>query len=138
MTILSAEYKLKQFAYSRSFPGHKLDTKQDIEEFEHQVEESDFDGDEMDEISEDDLRDALSELRDNYDEETVIPCDYSRNYESKSVAKKMKDGTWIGWTFWYGGGKHGEPEAIDWIEHAYYLDCNEEEKVVTVRTFTKK
>lgn len=38
----------------------------------------------------------------------------------------------------YGGGKHGEPEAIDWIEHAYNLDCIEEEKLVVVRTFSKK
>jgi len=125
MAILSAEYKLKQFAYSRAFPGHKLDTKEDIDEFERQVEE-------------DDLRDVLSELRGNYDEETGLPTEYSRHYESKSVAKQMKDGTWIGWTFWYGGGKHGEPEAIEWIDEAYYLDCKEEEKVVTVRAFTKK
>lgn len=36
------------------------------------------------------------------------------------------------------GGKHGEPEAIDWIEHAYDVECKEEEKLVVVHTFTKK
>ena len=50
----------------------------------------------------------------------------------------MPDGSWVGWTYWYGGGKYGEPEAIDWMDDAYDLACTEEEKVVTVRTFTKQ
>ena len=70
-------------------------------------------------------------------EDTDMPCDYSRHYESKSVACKLSDGTWVGWTYWYGGGKHGEPEAIDWMSDAYELNVTEEEKTVTVRTFTK-
>ena len=81
--------------------------------------------------------DAKSEVRSG-DVETGIPCDGSRHYESKSVAAKMPDGSWVGWTYWYGGGKHGEPEAIDWMESAYNIDCVEEERVVTVRTFTKR
>lgn len=82
------------------------------------------------------LQDAISEIR-NSGEETDIPAPYSRHYESKSVAAKMPDGRWVGWTYWYGGGKHGEPDAIDWMDSAYFLDCKEEEKLVTVRTFTK-
>lgn len=70
--------------------------------------------------------------------ETNIPSEYSRHYESNSVAAQCPDGTWVGWTYWYGGGKHGEPEAIDWMEYAYNLDCVEEQKLVTVHTFTKK
>lgn len=69
--------------------------------------------------------------------ETNIPTEYSRHYESKSVAAQCPDGTWVGWTYWYGGGKHGQPEAIDWIEYAYNLDCIEEEKLVVVRKFSK-
>lgn len=80
--------------------------------------------------------DYVSEMRDGQ-EETGLPCEYSRHYESKSVASLI-DGRWIGWTYWYGGGKHGEPEAIDWMDEAYFLDVTEEEKVVTVRTFTKQ
>lgn len=68
---------------------------------------------------------------------TDIECNWSRHYESRSVAAKMFDGSWVGWTYWYGGGKHGEPEAIDWMESAYDLECKEEEKLVVVRTFTK-
>lgn len=71
-------------------------------------------------------------------EETDVPCDWSRHYEAKSVARQLSDGGWVGWTFWYGGGKHGEPEAIDWMQDAYELDVTEEEKVVTVRTWTKR
>ena len=78
-----------------------------------------------------------SEFRDS-GEETGIQCDWSRHYESKSVARQLSNGQWVGWTYWYGGGKHGEPEAIEWMKDAYFLDVQEEEKVVTVRTFTKK
>lgn len=68
--------------------------------------------------------------------DTGLPCEYSRHYESKAVAMQMPDSSWVGWTYWYGGGKYGEPEGIDWMEHAYDVDCAEEEKVVTVRTFS--
>lgn len=70
--------------------------------------------------------------------ETGLPAEYSRHYESKSVAMKMSDGTWLGWTYWFGGGKFGEPEAIEWMNTAYPLNYKEEEKVVIVRTFEKK
>ena len=83
-----------------------------------------------------DLCDAEEEIR-RGEVETGIPCDWSRHYESKSVAAKMPDGSWVGWTYWYGGGKHGEPYAVDWMELAYDLDCKEEEKLVIVQTFTK-
>jgi len=85
----------------------------------------------------DDLCDVKDELREG-DFKTDLPCDYSRHYENKAVAAKAPDGTYVGWTYWYGGGKHGEPEAIDWMEYAYNVDCLEEEKLVLVRTFTVK
>lgn len=83
------------------------------------------------------LQDATSEIRCGQ-VETDLPSECSRHYESKSVAALMPDGSWVGWTYWYGGGKHGEPEAIDWMEDAYDLDCKEEEKLLVVRTFTRK
>ena len=88
--------------------------------------------------NQDSIYDATNEIRQSWDEETDIPCEWSRHYESKSVAAKMPDGSWVGWTYWYGGGKYGQPEAIDWMESAYNIDCVEEERVVTVRTFTKR
>lgn len=84
----------------------------------------------------DEYWDAKSEVRGG-EVETDIEADWSRHYESKSVAAKLPDGSWIGWTYWYGGGKHGEPEAVEWISEAYDLNCTEEERVVTVRTFEK-
>lgn len=72
------------------------------------------------------------------EEETDIPCGLSRNYELKSVASKMFDGSWVGWTYVYGGGKYGNPEEIEWMSDAYDLDITEEEKIVMVKTFKKK
>jgi hypothetical protein len=89
------------------------------------------------ELEEDDEHwDAMSELREGT-VETEIPCTYSRHYESKSVAAQAVDGTWVGWTYWYGGGKHSEPDSIDWMDESYDLDVKEEQKTVTHRTFTK-
>lgn len=102
---------------------------------------SDLTGDQVDEryeelVEQDAHWDARSEVREGQCE-TGIECEWSRHYESKSVAAQAPNGQWVGWTYWYGGGKHGEPEAIDWMEDAYFLDCVEEQKVVTVRTFAK-
>jgi hypothetical protein len=80
--------------------------------------------------------DFVNEFREG-EVETEVTSPSSRHYESKSVAAKI-DGVWVGWTYWYGGGKHGQPEAVEWMEDAYFLDCKEEEKVVMVITFTKK
>lgn len=91
----------------------------------------------LDEESDGALADSANEIREG-EVETGLPCQDSRHYESKSVAAKMPDGSWVGWTYWYGGGKHGEPEAIDWMDEAYDLDVTEEEKVVTVRTFARQ
>ena len=84
------------------------------------------------------VKDARNEVRSS-GIETGLPCKGSRNYESELVAAKMPDGSWVGWDYcyWHGGGKHGEPEDIDWMDDAYDLDCAEEEKVVIVRTFKK-
>lgn len=81
------------------------------------------------------LQDDIEEFRSG-EVETDIPCEWSRNYESKSVAAKTPDG-WVGWTYWFGGGKHAEPSDIDWMNVAYDLDVHEEEKLVIVRTFKK-
>lgn len=80
--------------------------------------------------------DAMNEVRSG-EAETGVKCEWSRHYESKAVAAKYIDGSWVGWTYWFGGGKHGEPEAVDWMDEAYDLDVTEEEKLVVVRTFSK-
>ena len=84
-----------------------------------------------------------SEIQEYQDEfrsgsvETNIDPEYSRHYESRSVAVEI-DNEWIGWTYWYGGGKWGQPETIDWISDSYFLTCREEQVMTTVRTFSLK
>lgn len=84
----------------------------------------------------DDYYDAENEFRSG-DVDTDIEAEYSRNYESRSVGAKMPDGSWVGWTYWYGGGKHGSPWEIDWMGKAYDLNMVEETKTIVVKTFTK-
>ncbi|OWO80648.1 hypothetical protein B5C26_17880 [Photorhabdus luminescens] len=80
------------------------------------------------------IQDIINEVRYGI-QETDIDCLSSRHYETKSVATQAPNGQWAGWTFYYGGGKHSEPESIEWIENAYLLDCIEEEQLVTIRKF---
>ena len=38
---------------------------------------------------------------------------------------------YIAWRFWYGGGKHGEPEAVeDWLETAFFVVVTEEQQII--------
>jgi hypothetical protein len=62
-----------------------------------------------------DLHDEIHDQRQELEGCTIgtnIRCDFSRDYESRSVAFQCL-GHWVGWTEWSGGGKHGEPESID-------------------------
>lgn len=83
-----------------------------------------------------DYWDAKEEIRTS-GVETDIPCEASRNYESQSVAYQTPDGSWVGYTYWSGGGKFGQPESVKWMNQAYNLSCQEEEKLVIVRTFSR-
>lgn len=70
--------------------------------------------------------------------ETNLEAPYSRHFEANQVAMQVESGRWVSWTYWYGGGKHANPEEIDWLEGVFYVDCVEEEKTVIVRTFSKQ
>jgi hypothetical protein len=100
------------------------------------------DEDNVDEIFEEanddySLQDDIEEFRCS-GEETGLDAPHSRHYECDAVARKLGNGVWVGWNYWYGGGKHGEPESIDWMDQAYELDVLEEEKLVIVKTFNWK
>lgn len=84
----------------------------------------------------DDTLDELEAIREG-EVETDIKADWNRYYESKSVAACI-NGRWVGWTYWYGGGKHGNPEEIPWMEDAYFLDCVETLELVKLRKFIKQ
>lgn len=81
----------------------------------------------LDEGWEDILQEARNEIRECGVETGIDRGEWSRHYESEEVAMKVRDGSWVGWTYWHGGGKYGEPEAIDWISGAYDVKCVEEE-----------
>ena len=86
----------------------------------------------------DSMQEACNEIRGSFDCETNLSTPCSRHYETKAVAKMMEDGTWVGWTYYYGGGKWGCPEEVEWIRDAYDLDVTEEQVMQTVRTFKKR
>jgi len=71
--------------------------------------------------------------------ETNIPPAFSRHCETESVAVKDNYGNYIGFTRYYGGGKHFD--EYSWydtsIENAYYLTCKEKEVLTIERTWTK-
>ena len=66
-----------------------------------------------------------------------IEVPHSRNYEVEMKAKLLRDGTWVCWPYFYGGGKWGEPQAVSWIEQAFYVQCTEREQVVIHRSFKR-
>jgi hypothetical protein len=73
--------------------------------------------------------------------ETEVETSCSQHYESHSVGMHIPDFNgftgYIGWTYWYGGGKHGNPQEIDWIPDAYFLELIEE-KTVVIKVFKKR
>jgi hypothetical protein len=69
--------------------------------------------------------------------ETGLRAPFSRHYEIDVLAKKI-DNEWIAWNYEHGGGKHAEFSSFDWIDDAYFVDCVEEQRVMTMRTFKKK
>ena len=79
--------------------------------------------------------DAQNEVRCSGEKTGIKARSWSRHYECEEVAAKCPDGTWVGWTYWHGGGKHGEPGEVEWMEDAYDVTLTEEQKTVTVRTF---
>lgn len=85
----------------------------------------------------DGIEDAKEEVRCG-GVETGLKAEWDRNYESKSVAMQFPDGSWVGWTYWYGGGKHGDPSGIEWMDEAHDLDCSEKEVTIMERTFTRR
>lgn len=91
--------------------------------------------DEQIEEFEDDIRDQTNDFRCSGEKSGIKCKEYSRHYECEEVARVLDNGIAVGWTYWHGGGKHGEPEAIDWIDSAYFVDVKQETKIVN--TFSK-
>ena len=86
---------------------------------------------------EDAVYDATYEYRNMGLECNLPPKHYSRHYEVDFVVAEIAD-KWVGWHYWYGGGKHGEPESIDWIEDAEFVDIESEEEVTVMKRVFKR
>ena len=82
--------------------------------------------------------DAREEIRGGGERSGISKPNYSRHYESDEVALRCCDETWIGWTYWHGGGKHGEPSAVPWMEEAYDVVCTVETRPVNIFSLPKK
>ncbi len=84
---------------------------------------------------EDTIQDASNDFRCSGEPSGLDRRKYSRHYDCHEVAKVLDNGVTVGWTYWYGGGKHGEPDAIEWIDDAYFVDVKQETKIVNVYKF---
>ena len=81
------------------------------------------------------LRDAKEEVNAGTFSTNIRPI-LNRHYESESVAMLLFD-KWVGWTYFTGGGHHGQPEAMDW--EPYFLTITGARQVVsTILTFAKE
>ena len=90
-------------------------------------------------VAEDGHWDAKNELRCTGRETGLSrSVDYmvARHYDHCEVAAEMPDGSWVGWTYWHGGGKFGEPSAVEWMSEAYEVLHRAEPKTVIVDIFT--
>lgn len=67
--------------------------------------------------------------------ETELETPSSRHYEVEHVARCLTGGAWVGWMYWHGGGKHGEPEAMPWLNTATLLEVDERPVMSVERTF---
>lgn len=79
--------------------------------------------------------DSIEEFRSGQFD-TGLPSQSSRHYSCREVAAQLSDGTYVGWTYWFGGGKHGEPSSVPWIEEAYELEVTE--AMCLVKVFKRK
>lgn len=64
----------------------------------------------------DDYCDQISDTEGEFRQgqvKTELPTSSSRHYECYEVAHKFHDGVWVGWTFWFGGEKWGQPRDIE-------------------------
>ena len=67
------------------------------------------------------------------DETVDLPCPHDGgHYEAKYVARQMLDGSWVAWTYYSGGGKHGYPEQIEWMYTAFNVLRREVTRVMKV------
>ncbi len=112
-----------------------------LENLEGTVEETDTD-ELYDYIYEYEGLGALEEFRESGEETNLAPTEYSRNYEVDFVARCIDgpsgpdEDVWVGWNYFYGGGKHGNPGSYEWMKSLVVLDVKSEIVQITKNTFS--
>lgn len=91
--------------------------------------------------------DILSAFRELGEEYNRLLTNYPRHYEVDYHVKEFTGVTengetiskWVGWNYYYGGGKHAYPEDIDWIPDAEFLKVSSEAAFTVIkRTFERE
>lgn len=83
--------------------------------------------------------DATQDVMEGRFKTEIDPEEHSRYCEIESVAVEDNYGNFIGFSRYYGGGKHfSSSDYYDTsIENAYYLSCEEKEVLTIQRTWAK-
>lgn len=100
-----------------------MPSDENIDEFYEDMQEGEFC---------DEIYDGANGFRSSGEDTDLKPESYSRHYECKQVARVLDSGKCVSWTYWYGGGKHGEPEGIDWMDEAFFVNVKQETKVINI------
>lgn len=113
----------------KEFTSDPVSSLKEVESLWTRIEEE-----ECEKIDSDTLRDFSFEFRETGTKTGIESRGSSRHYECLEVAKPVSGipDLWIGWTYWYDGGKHGDPDSIEWIPDAYLLTSKVEMKPVTI------
>lgn len=91
----------------------------------------------FDELEYDDaMQDGREEVRCSGIPADLKPKNWSRHFEIDAVAKNI-NGTWVAWDYYYGGGKHAEPETCEWIGDARIVNCEEVQVMKTEYYFSE-
>ena len=85
--------------------------------------------------------DIPNEFRVLGEEYNKLLTNYPRHYEVDYHVKELTGITdggetiskWVGWNYYYGGGKHAEPEAIDWISDSEIVKLVSEKEVTLIK-----
>lgn len=82
--------------------------------------------------------DGWQDLREDFRNQgtrTELQTPWSRHYDCEMHVVQCPDGTWVAFPYWYGGGKHGEPQAIEWITADEIREVSMREETRVVRVF---
>ena len=82
----------------------------------------------------DEVNEEYYNIRHDGEEINLPTSRTSRHYEVDTHVLKIDD-NWIAFDYYYGGGKHSEPDSIDWLDTCRFVYCEEKVVTQTIRTF---